>query len=455
MKHKLKFLTILTGSILIIGSSLVVVSCSQTSTGIVTPPYPNPAPAPAPAPAPTLNIKPLFKSKSNVNQIYPSDIKISNYLTYINVDDPDNALVKSNIHFSSDDTTGVLTITGSYYSNDDYIITINYIYTLKGFKHSISPKPPVPPTPTTRVGNSLVADNNPIPEMQYINNRTMSLRIQHDFRFNNKTYTDTAWGTGWIFDRDVAPDNNTYYIATNMHVINSMNEGNSSSYRYYYGVGNIGDTLNNNNYTQIPTSNVSKVDLGLWDQNPNKLLDFGLLKVKFNQNNKLTNSYNASPTKYYINPTKNDMIFTGGFPALKKVDVHGKQTKWRQYENKLNSFQNNNNTQNHQIAYNHKNYYSNSTDGIVKTLDMGAGSSGSMVLEESSNKQNYYVIGIYWGGYRDKTDYDFSGAFDLMAGGSSNPYSIIDLWLDYCQNHFSNIRTNLYPNPGKYEVNYI
>ncbi len=295
--------------------------------------------------------------------------------------------------------------------------------------------------PADQVGNSLIRDGDATSATQFINDRTMSLRFDYD-EYDQKTQKTerwSSWGTGWIFDKDLSMLN-TYYIATNMHVINAMNEGLPGSYSYWYGTGSIGSTLNSTDY--VPIYNIQKIELGKYKQpviGVPYLLDFGLLKIDFGRPNSLTTAYDNNPTMFYTAPKKNDMIYTSGFPAIADPDQYGDQVRWRQYKNKINDFWYNgpNYTADKSIIYDKVQYYSAATNGIISTLNMGGGSSGSMVIEENSTKTKFYVIGIYWGGYTYKDSSKFDGAFNLINGSTNqstkNPYNIIDLWIDYCK----------------------
>ena len=80
--------------------------------------------------------KPSFKINNIPNEVSPSTINITNYRQYLEVKDDNTSLVPDSIRFNSDDSTGLLTVSGSYYSTNFHgsgAFTSNYSYDIKGF----------------------------------------------------------------------------------------------------------------------------------------------------------------------------------------------------------------------------------------------------------------------------------------------------------------------------------
>ncbi len=316
-----------------------------------------------------------------------------------------------------------------------------------------TPEPQIP----GQVGNSLIKNNEVTPETQYINDRTMSIRMTYKTETTDPGSSMVGWGTGWIFDKDTQLAN-TYYVATNMHVIDLMYEGIPNSYRYYYGVGNLGSALSDSNYIEIPSNNFHKIELGISDNSVTPdpyLIDFGLLKITFKGDNKMTTAYNNSPTMFYTAPSAGDMIYTGGFPAITNSEGSydpNRQVGWHQYQNRIDGFEYNTiKKAKSSIVYNGEQMLSKATNGLINTLDMGGGSSGSMVIEENSDASQYYVVGIYWGGYAPVDKSSFDGAFNLINGSNKNEYNILNIWSNYIINHPS-IHSFLLANLSTLEV---
>ncbi len=80
--------------------------------------------------------KPLFKINDIQTEILPSAIDDSNYQQYLEVKDDNASLVPNSVKFNSNDGTGVLTVTGSYYTTNFHgpgALMSTYSYNIKGF----------------------------------------------------------------------------------------------------------------------------------------------------------------------------------------------------------------------------------------------------------------------------------------------------------------------------------
>ena len=80
--------------------------------------------------------KPSFLLKSSAINILASGISISNVEKYIEIKDPNSALIKNDIRFVPEDIDGILTINGTYYEttyHNSKSVKVSFSYSLKGF----------------------------------------------------------------------------------------------------------------------------------------------------------------------------------------------------------------------------------------------------------------------------------------------------------------------------------
>lgn len=223
--------------------------------------------------------------------------------------------------------------------------------------------------------------------MQFLSQRTFSLKF-----YDGSNY---MYGTGWIFAKDNddkgTPDNyhdDTYYIATNLHVASAIQNRNQTSYvvnnnsatktsyvnynKIYFGVVSEDGQTSGTNYTledytktyynsYIDISNYSSEDLIAYttfdmfnkmniydltqsyykDVVENGTMDLAILKIDFSQlkaiNNKTSNTLVEQNLDAYIkNPTTfnssgyttNESVTIAGFPYYKDSQTNQHGTKW-------------------------------------------------------------------------------------------------------------------------------
>ncbi len=80
---------------------------------------------------------PSFQVKPGAKDILPTSIDSSNFETYLKIFDNDERLIESDMHFSGNNFTGVLMVTGTYYSTSVKTATapkLEYSYSFPGFR---------------------------------------------------------------------------------------------------------------------------------------------------------------------------------------------------------------------------------------------------------------------------------------------------------------------------------
>ncbi len=156
--------------------------------------------------------------KSTASKTLPSKVGISNYTKYINVIDPSKTLIPNDIHFSSNNEKGELTISGTYYKNKPKTgaRTIgNYTHTLNGFAcTSIKPTFTVITSKAQAVLPSVVNSSNYSTYLQ-VNDPNHSLVIDDiHFEYNNSEGGLTVEGTYYLTSGDTTTSTYSYDLTS-------------------------------------------------------------------------------------------------------------------------------------------------------------------------------------------------------------------------------------------------
>ncbi len=307
------------------------------------------------------------------------------------------------------------------------------------------PKPVPPPNPNW--------DYSKVTNEQYISEREMSIKL--DATEPGKPTGEA--GTGWIMDRDMDDLYGlTYYVATNIHVIDKLSECDPSKpvsisvastltdadtdkklqetdyISLYDGIPN-----NDQNYLasikdksqDISFGNdITIVPLGVYDMLLTGFLDFGIMKIHFplhgkpnELSHKIIDGYNQRPTRFAAGPNKAGAITSlGGYP----VSTDKKYTQWKYYNDKkvTTVYPTSHNQKWSGVDYGR----GKANDALIDKADLGEGASGSMVTND--NKE---VVAIYWGA--QSATGGNSGYITELISSKQSSCNIIDLWGAYCK----------------------
>lgn len=187
--------------------------------------------------------------------------------------------------------------------------------------------------------------------IQYISERSFSLKISGIYSNESSTRTSTVYGTGWLFAKDTTPNNNnfTYYVATNLHVASSIqNAGKTYYVKNENGVyqqetgikynsiqfGQIGEIKNNEFIPGTTSKEINWNDINFYqyipiysnniENNPIKIFytSFDMFKNKniqyWSQKEKIENNYNFVYGDESINNGTLDI-------AILKIDFSSRQ----------------------------------------------------------------------------------------------------------------------------------
>lgn len=194
--------------------------------------------------------------------------------------------------------------------------------------------------------------------IQYISERTFSLRISGKEIDSSGTKFSTIYGTGWLFAKDTTANNNfTYYLATNLHVAAAIqNSGKSyyiqnknGQYDNQTGVqyesiqfGQIGTIDEKNFYPGTSKNEVNNQDIHFYqylpiynsNESPIKIFytSFDMFKNKnikyWSEKEKIENNYNYVYGDETINNGTIDI-------AILKIDFSNRQ--WINSSNQIDS----------------------------------------------------------------------------------------------------------------------
>ncbi len=266
---------------------------------------------------------------------------------------------------------------------------------------------------------------------KYINSMTLSLKAIYNDPQKNKGSSFEVWGTGWIMDKDESTNNLTYYVATNMHVINDMFYQGSSPdfYHYYFGQTGIGDALTNDNnkdsYTAFTAPPKPVFEALNYPKSTNLMVDFGVVEVTFPKPNVATKTFdwlekNGKLKFEDLQPSDcgTKKITVGGYPSIREGNDN--INFWNQYSGDIDHIFKPYNIIEPKTIDNHK-YSSGGANYITSHLDLMPGSSGSMVIDSST----FAIVGIYWGIYNVQGEVEgtYSSLINTYSDKNNNIYS--------------------------------
>lgn len=104
--------------------------------------------------------------------------------------------------------------------------------------------------PPSDIINPTISDYEKINNMQFISERTFSLK------FTSYESRNVGYGTGWIFGKDML-ESNSYYIATNLHVASFIANGGKQTYEPIYN-----ENLNTYEYKLTNNTKFNEIQFG-------------------------------------------------------------------------------------------------------------------------------------------------------------------------------------------------
>ncbi len=288
------------------------------------------------------------------------------------------------------------------------------------------------PDNVPKIDGNQITNESHTKATEYINSMTLSLKtiVTEPQSINNGS--SVISGTGWLFDQDTK-GGLSYYVATNMHVINDMfyQDAPGTLYKYYFGMTGIGDSLENNppsSYTQFTVTPKPVFEAINYPNSTDLMVDFGVIEVTFPKPNTATKAFDTKKPKFSdLQPVDcgKKSITVGGYPSIQVDKSH--VNFWNQYQGYIDSLYKPYNMIEPKIINNHK-YKSGAANYVTSNLNLIPGSSGSMVVDSST----LAIVGIYWGIYtvQGKVEGAYSSLINTYEDKNNNIFSY-NLIADY------------------------
>ncbi|WGI36420.1 DUF31 family putative serine protease [Mesomycoplasma lagogenitalium] len=315
-----------------------------------------------------------------------------------------------------------------------------------------------------------------------IKNRTIAI----NYIVNENGFSKVVSGTSWVFDH--IKDSNTYYLATNIHVVSELikNKGKVSSFSYSYKSNldilpslNNPETLDGKSYLDVFRrfdrkiefpyatkeinnsrfitkesqefwNNLEIIPVGLNVPGNNTFTDFALIKITFPED-KIYRSWigkeykiqNIPDQVHYYNQNKLDFFisdkidFPNNYQHPKHLSPLPMELSFGGYlggdkwvEVTQVPYLSFNDLQNKSEIINNKEYKGIDSSLNLNNIKSGHGMSGSLVMNQFKQ-----VVGIFWGGYFKTSDSNNqietgTGILDTLSIKRIEGKTILRTWLD-------------------------
>ncbi|UWD33964.1 DUF31 family putative serine protease [Mesomycoplasma molare] len=322
--------------------------------------------------------------------------------------------------------------------------------------------------------------------LQDIKNRTISI---HYIVNENENTSRIISGTAWVFDR--VKNTNTYYLATNIHVVSELtkNMDKISSFSYSFNtkytklphlnspITTEGVTYNqvfkrldrriNHSFAEKSINksrfitkeseefwkNLEVINLGVDTPNKGEYSDFALIKVTFPKDKIIKNIFNQQYVDQYIpdqakyyNDNKLNFFISDKIefpqntsdnnnllPLPMELNYAGYLGGNEYVEVSQSPYLKYENLIQKEQTINNQNYKYNKSIINLPGVNSGHGMSGSLVLNQFGQ-----VVGIFWGGFFDKETANGlssgTGIIDTLSIKKGSEKTILRKWLDKTKN---------------------